>query len=310
MYALRKFRLKGNIWLLDSLNDEPIKENAYFEVIRNSHFNYFKIVEIQGKSNELSIESNLKENAKIFEIDDSCNINIENSRVTLNDLNNEPIRSRLNSIDSDNEYRVVLRIPTYLAGQIIGAGGKKIEELKNLTRCKIKIDSNYGLGEIIGTKLGVDQASRKIQNDLTLKQNEIKETLETLLKESAIRNENYSYERIINYILTEGVDDVDELENIIDSRKLHILQNKLKTNEFIVKISKRIRPQEKILIKFEVSLNELDCLFKQNGLKEKLLWALINKGWNGLDDLKNEISSNDINLIKDKLKSNGFILDS
>jgi hypothetical protein len=158
--------------------------------------------------------------------------------------------------------------------------------------------------------LGVDQASRKIQNDLTLKQNEIKETLETLLKESAIRNENYSYERIINYILTEGVDDVDELENIIDSRKLHILQNKLKTNEFIVKISKRIRPQEKILIKFEVSLNELDCLFKQNGLKEKLLWALINKGWNGLDDLKNEISSNDINLIKDKLKSNGFILDS
>jgi flagellar motor switch/type III secretory pathway protein FliN len=35
MYALRKFRLKGNIWLLDSLNDEPIKANAYFEVIRN-----------------------------------------------------------------------------------------------------------------------------------------------------------------------------------------------------------------------------------------------------------------------------------
>jgi hypothetical protein len=43
-------------------------------------------------------------------------------------------------------------------------------------------------------------------------------------------------------------------------------------------------------------------------LKEKLLWALINKGSNGLDDLKNEISS--INLTKDKLKSDGFALNN
>ena len=116
-------------------------------------------------------------------------------------------RTRQNS--ASHKFTEQVEIPKNIVGYVIGAKGKRINEMKSRTKCEIRIRSETGICEISGPREGVIAAKCEIEE--VVQQNKEKLIEEIFLILTELKIDEKLHEKLIDTLLKQGFEGYEEL---------------------------------------------------------------------------------------------------